>query len=77
MNPTDAGTERYSPVTHSATMPPTRAKGMLLRISNAWRTEPKVENSRTKIRPSATGTTMDSRAAARCWFSNWPPQLMR
>jgi hypothetical protein len=27
--------------------------------------------------PSATGTTSIRRAAARCWFSNWPPQASR
>ena len=35
-------------------MPPTKANGMLLRMSSAWRTEPKVENSSTKISPKAT-----------------------
>jgi hypothetical protein len=25
---------------------------------------------------SATGTTIINRCAARCWFSNWPPQVM-
>ena len=34
-------------------------------------------NSSRKISPNATGTTTARRLAARCWFSNWPPQLMR
>jgi hypothetical protein len=50
---------------------------MLLSTSSAWRTEPKVANSSRKISASASGTTSIRRAAARCWFSNWPPQAMR
>jgi outer membrane protein, heavy metal efflux system len=52
MKPTDAGTDRYSPVSHRATMPPTIANGTLERTSNAWRTEPNVVNRMTKINPS-------------------------
>ena len=66
MNPTDAGTDRYSPVTTSANTPPIRANGMLTKTSSAWRIEPNVVNRRTKMSPSATGTTTDRRAAARC-----------
>jgi hypothetical protein len=40
---------------------------MLTSTSRAWRTEPNVVNSSTKIRPMTTGTTTESRAAARCW----------
>ena len=58
-------------------MPPTSAKGTLLSTSSAWRTEPKVENSTRKMTPSDSGMTKVRRAAARCWFSNWPPQAMR
>ena len=75
MNPTEAGTDRYSPVRTSAKTPPMRAKGMLTRTISAWRIEPNVVKSRTKMSPIATGTTTDRRAAARCWFSNWPPQV--
>ena len=35
MKPTEAGTDRYSPVSQSAMIPPTNAKGMLLKTSNA------------------------------------------
>ena len=41
--------------------------------NTAWRTEPNVENNNRKISPNETGTTSDKVAAARCWFSNWPP----
>ena len=61
------------PEIHSANTPPIRANGMLVSTSTAWRTEPKVANSSRKISPSATGTTMPRRFAARCWFSNCPP----
>ena len=43
MNPTAAGTERYSPETASAIIPPTIAKGILVRISAEARTEPSVK----------------------------------
>ena len=77
MKPTAAGTDKYSPDSHSAITPPTSANGMLARISSAGRTAPKVLNRVRKIAPSAIGTTSASRAAARCWFSNWPPQTRR
>ena len=57
------------------TTPPIIANGMLANTSTACRTEPKVANSSRKISPSAIGTTSGRRAAARCWFSNWPPQV--
>ena len=66
MKPTEAGTDRYSSVNHRATMPPIIAKGTLVRTKVAWRTERKVLNSSRKIKPIATGTTIDRRLAARC-----------
>ena len=77
MKPTDAGTDRYSPEASSANTPPTIANGTLASTSTAWRTEPKVENSNRKISSSATGMTTARRAAARCWFSNWPLHSIR
>jgi len=74
MKPTEAGTEMNWPLAHSAMTPPIVANGTLQKTSAAWRTEPKVRYSRRKIVPSAIGTTIASRAAARYWFSNWPPQ---
>ena len=44
MKPTEAGTLRYWPEAHSATMPPTIANGILANTSAACRTEPKVAN---------------------------------
>ena len=35
-----------------------------------------MENSRKKISSKATGITTASRCVARCWFSNYPPQVM-
>ena len=66
MNPTEAGTERYSPDTQSETRPPTMAKGILARISSDARSERSVANSTRKISPSAIGITVISRAEARC-----------
>jgi hypothetical protein len=63
MKPTDAGTDKYSPVTQRATIPPTIANGILLKINNDCRTERKVENKSKKISPKATGTTTAKRAA--------------
>ena len=42
----------------------------------ACRTDPNALNSRTKIRRMLTGTITASRAIARCWFSNSPPQTI-
>ena len=75
IKPTEAGTDRYSPDTASATTPPIRASGMLANTKMAWRRLPSVANSTPTISASATGTTSARRAAARCWFSNWPPQV--
>ncbi len=58
MNPTDAGTDRYSPDSQSARTPPISANGMLARISTDWRTDRSVANSTRKISPSAIGTTI-------------------
>ena len=49
MKPTEAGTDRYSPVSHSAVMPPVSANGKLLSTSTLWRTERKVDADRTSL----------------------------
>ena len=55
MNPTEAGTDRYSPEAQSARMPPISANGTLARISSDWRTDRSVANSTRKINPRAIG----------------------
>src|SRR5690606_4270996 len=74
MKPTDAGTDTYSPAIARPNTPPTSASGMFESTRSVWRNEPKVEKSRNAINASATGITIDRRRAARCWFSNCPPQ---
>ncbi|MNK96272.1 hypothetical protein D3C87_1165450 [compost metagenome] len=77
MKPTEALTLRCCPDKKRAAMPPMRANGMFKRIRAACGTEPKVPNSRRKIRPMTTGTTTESVPMARCWLSNWPPQVVQ
>ena len=77
IKPTDAGTERYSPESHSEIIPPIMANGTFVRMSNDCRIERSVANRTRKMSPSAIGTTTLSRAAARFWFSNSPPQTNR
>ena len=74
MKPTEAGTDRYSPEMASDTTPPMSASGMFTNTKIACGRLPSVANSTPTISASATGTTIERRAAARCWFSNWPPQ---
>ena len=77
MKPMAADTLSGMPVTSSATMPPISANGTLSRISAALRTDWNAWNSSTKIRNTLSGTITRSRAIARCWFSNSPPQTSR
>ena len=77
IKPTDAGTERYSPEAQRVRIPPTSANGTLARMRADWRIDLSVANSTRNIRPSAIGTTTESLAAARLWFSNSPPQTSR
>ena len=74
MNPTEAGTLRYSPVTHKATIPPMRANGRLRMISAACLSEENDENRSKKITPMVIGTMILIRPIARSIFSNDPPQ---
>jgi len=52
-------------ITHTL-VPPTRAKGRLMSTSKALLIDPSDMNSSRKISPTATGTTIFSRAIARC-----------
>ena len=76
MKPTEAGTDRYSPVNHSPMMPPTSAKGTLLSTSRAWRTGAK-GGEQDHEDEAQRQRHHQCQAAARCWFSNCPPQAMR
>ena len=76
MNPTDAGTLRYCPVAHRATIPPSKENGKLAIINPACRSELKEENKRKKINPIVIGTMIRSLAIARCMFSNAPPHTI-
>ena len=77
MKPIAAETLSGMPVSSSANTPPTSANGTLSRISAACCADWKAWNSSTKIRKMLSGTISRSRAIARCWFSNSPPQTSR
>ena len=55
MNPTEAGTDRFSPKSHRLMTPPTRASGILSRMSTVFLIEPKLEYSSRKISASVMG----------------------
>ena len=73
IKPTDAGTDKYSPVTASARMPPMEAKGSTVMISVAERSERNSRNSKKKIAATVTGTITIRCPSARCMFWNCPP----
>jgi hypothetical protein len=75
MNPTAAGTERYNPEIQREITPPMSAKGRFEMTSSASLMFLKVKNSRSRMRPIATGPMVMSFAMARCWFSNCPPHV--
>ena len=66
IKPTEDGTERFCPDSHSATTPPTRASGMFMRISAAFFKERKLLNNKRKMMSSVTGTTTAKRRLASC-----------
>ena len=74
MKPTDAGTDRYSPVMNSPITPPTEANGKAVKMSAASLTEPNSMNNRKKMAAKVIGTITASVAMARSMFSNCPPQ---
>jgi hypothetical protein len=76
MNPIAADTDSAISVSHRATMPPIIASGMLAMINEALAIDPKALKSSKKISRIDSGTTQDSLAMARCWFSNSPDQAM-
>jgi hypothetical protein len=49
MKPTDAGTDRYSPLMNSPITPPIDANGSTVMMSVANRSEPNSRNSRKKM----------------------------
>ena len=55
MKPTDAGTDRYSPLMNKPMMPPMEAKGSTVMISVAKRSELKSRKSRKKIAAMVIG----------------------
>jgi aryl-alcohol dehydrogenase-like predicted oxidoreductase len=53
------------------------ANGMLRMMSVACLTELNELNNSRKMDAIVIGTTMAKRFIARCWFSNWPPQVIK
>ena len=70
MNPTAAGTERYSRAASRPKMPPMAASGSTVMIRVAILAESKSMNSRKKIAAIVIGTITESRLIARSMFSN-------
>ncbi len=75
MKPTAALTDRGTPATSSAKAPPVRANGTVSRMARALRPEFIAAYRRPRTASTASGTTILSRASARCWFSNSPPHV--
>ena len=73
MKPTAALMVKGIPRAHSAKMPPVTASGTHTKISAACRTEPKLRNSSTKMKASASGTTIIRRSFAFTKLRNCPP----
>ena len=76
MKPTAAEIERCIPASASPATPPISVNGTIARISSAVGIDRNAQNSSTKMPSSDSGTITFSRATARCWFSNWPPQVI-
>jgi len=74
MKPTAADTESGMRTNASATTPPSSASGTLSKMTAASNSELNAENKSKNVIMSASGITSSSRAMARCWFSNSPPQ---
>ncbi len=66
INPTEDGTDKFRPDNQRATMPPTRAKGMLIIISNELFKDPKFIKSKIKTIANVIGITIKSRLLACC-----------
>ncbi|MNT21136.1 hypothetical protein D3C72_1564640 [compost metagenome] len=77
IKPTAAEIDSGMPRSHSARMPPVSANGMPVKTSSPSLTLPNMANSSTNTIPSASGTTMRSRAVADCSCSKVPPQLVQ
>ena len=77
IKPTAADTDKCSPASPSAAMPPIMVNGTMARMTAAKRTDLKAANKSAKMPSRATGTMTAKRFIARCWFSNWPPHVMR
>ncbi|MCY1229487.1 hypothetical protein D9M72_418510 [compost metagenome] len=76
IKPIAADTDSGMPVRNSANTPPISANGMFEMISVALLNDLNALNSSRKITSTDSGTTIDSRAMARSWFSNSPDQLI-
>ena len=73
INPMADGTDTYWPLMNRAKMPPMVANGTFAMIIVAYFVELKAVYSRTKMKNIVSGTIIDKRVKARCWFSNAPP----
>ena len=57
-------------------MPPISVNGTIASTRSDLRSEPNAQKSSVKIASSEIGMMIRRRASARCWFSNWPPQVI-
>ena len=73
INPTAAGTDKYSPAKNNPKTPPMEANGNTKIIRLAKRRDLNNINSRKNIAKIVSGIMMIKRSIARCMFSNCPP----
>ena len=73
IKPTEAGTDKYSPVRASPKIPPILANGNTVIINVAKRTELNKRNKRKNIPAMVNGIIIDKCPNARVIFSNCPP----
>ena len=74
MKPTAALTDSGMRAAASAKTPPLIANGATSSTATALRAEPSAMYSSANTTRNEIGTITASRASARCWFSNSPPQ---
>ena len=74
INPTDAGTDKYSLLMYNEMTPPINANGILAIIRVDLENELNVVNKIMKIRTSANGINTNKLLVALCWLSNSPPK---
>ena len=74
INPTEAGTDKYSLLIYKAIMPPIKANGILAIMRADLAVELNVVNKMININNNARGISTSKFLVALCWLSNSPPK---